>query len=1025
MSGGQFYQPNNAAMEEGGASNSNMGFEWASTPQPSSSQQPKQQRLSGSNNNNFQSGLAFDQMGFGGPNGFSYAAGQDADVELEAILSNYQPKVNASSRTPADQLMYDGRRLAPSSMPSTASTAATATADNLDPATAAAAAAAAAYGHLGYGGVGGTVPGRDLANWSAVPLSSSAAPAGAAAQGGGATTSGSNHSGSGHLPYAAAASHPNSSSLRPDTFAAAHLGSSSGHGNSSGGGVGGGVGGASGAGGGYEGDASNSNTSSAHTPGEMSSGAEDSASGKRRRVTLSGGGLDTPIDVASSSRLSPQSMFMQQQQQRFDQSLAAGNLNNVNGQPSVGLRGAPHHRPAMVHQPSSTVDSAHLEELAAAGFRRASEDNQRAILHHPSATMNHHHLQHQLDPSSSVSSSSSTPFFNIGNNVEHSVRPTYRHRRSHSGSMAMGGSSGNTSFFGSTGAGRPAVAPTKRLSHPSSGSSSATPGSGGGPLLGGHAASHPPGLGSQVLRGADGTASGSNAATDFTKRKGWPNRIVEELLDFVHVLDARGRVLFASPSVQTLTGWKSEDLRGREIAEFIHPDDVAVVLRELSRAMQERSELTMYYRFRRKPQSAADKRRIQDQREANANNARSRSGSSSGNDSSSAQSTTTGPAGATVSSTLRNQDEEDDAETNMFRDDWEDKYVIFEATGHPYFPPDGVGPYGGGVTINEEGEEDDAEGGKDIKREFGSPSKLRASIGTGDGGIQDKGGGDSGVDESSSNSEMQCFFCSCRVYPTKNVGMLDSFLELKLENERLRMLLSELSVSETPQHPLRQQHTGGAASSTEAGSEGRRSLDEGAAGYNPDFQSFDMDGTPHFPQHAQMQPSAPNRRDSMAAVPPLASAPTSPIMGQSLERTATKDTAAGEESDDATSPSSGIVGEDGKRKKVSSSTRANILRPNERLLTAYDRKSQSRRKVTTSAPTADGWTPRNGAKVRWDQRRFATRAVCAGLKRSSGVGETPTQSPWQPSRQRARSRPRPPLLGRRSRTSNSRRRMRT
>lgn len=111
--------------------------------------------------------------------------------------------------------------------------------------------------------------------------------------------------------------------------------------------------------------------------------------------------------------------------------------------------------------------------------------------------------------------------------------------------------------------------------------------------LGSHAASHPPGLGNRVLRadsslgsgismaanmeydpsvqGPSGTGYGgsiaSAAATDFTKRKGWPLRVVNELMDFVHVLDPQGRVLFASPGVADLTGWHAEELRGQKLVD--------------------------------------------------------------------------------------------------------------------------------------------------------------------------------------------------------------------------------------------------------------------------------------------------------------------------------------------------------------------------------------------------------------------------------------------------------------------------
>lgn len=113
--------------------------------------------------------------------------------------------------------------------------------------------------------------------------------------------------------------------------------------------------------------------------------------------------------------------------------------------------------------------------------------------------------------------------------------------------------------------------------------------------LGGHAASHPPGLGNRVLRadsslgsgismaaanlGYDPTVQGhfgtvgyaggiaSAAATDFTKRKGWPLRVVDELMDFVHVLDPQGKILFASPGVADLTGWHAEELRGQKLVD--------------------------------------------------------------------------------------------------------------------------------------------------------------------------------------------------------------------------------------------------------------------------------------------------------------------------------------------------------------------------------------------------------------------------------------------------------------------------
>lgn len=133
-----------------------------------------------------------------------------------------------------------------------------------------------------------------------------------------------------------------------------------------------------------------------------------------------------------------------------------------------------------------------------------------------------------------------------------SQRPHNRHRRSHSGSQAIHSRAERMSQI------------TKRLSGPSQ-TNLMTPSSSAIPM--GHAASHPPGLGNQIFRNIDSHQSSINAASDFTKRKGWHTRIVDELLDFIHVLNRNGRILYAASSAGTLTGWKSEDLQGQDIQE--------------------------------------------------------------------------------------------------------------------------------------------------------------------------------------------------------------------------------------------------------------------------------------------------------------------------------------------------------------------------------------------------------------------------------------------------------------------------
>ncbi len=49
--------------------------------------------------------------------------------------------------------------------------------------------------------------------------------------------------------------------------------------------------------------------------------------------------------------------------------------------------------------------------------------------------------------------------------------------------------------------------------------------------------------------------------------------LVENALDLIAVLDGEGRVVFVSPSVKRLLGYDEEELLGRNIMDFIHPDD--------------------------------------------------------------------------------------------------------------------------------------------------------------------------------------------------------------------------------------------------------------------------------------------------------------------------------------------------------------------------------------------------------------------------------------------------------------------
>lgn len=182
--------------------------------------------------------------------------------------------------------------------------------------------------------------------------------------------------------------------------------------------------------------------------------------------------------------------------------------------------------------------------------------------------------------------------------------------------------------------------------------------------------------------GRTNTTKGSSTTSEFTKRKNWSQRIVEEMQDVLHVLSPSGVFLFTSPSVTEITGYTPEELVGRGITDFIERDDIDTFIKDFSNSIRNARPLATYFRFRRK----------------------------------------------------------------------DDRSILFEVTGQPHYTP-----------MRGEGQ--------------GQGSEDASGPG--------KGAGPEG-------RVCKCLFAMARLYPSKNNAMLDSFLELKMENEKLREKLADV-----------------------------------------------------------------------------------------------------------------------------------------------------------------------------------------------------------------------------------------
>lgn len=171
--------------------------------------------------------------------------------------------------------------------------------------------------------------------------------------------------------------------------------------------------------------------------------------------------------------------------------------------------------------------------------------------------------------------------------------------------------------------------------------------------------------------------------TEFTKRRNWSQRVLEELKDFLYILTPDRRLLYVSSSVKALTGYEPSELVGKYIIDFIHADDASMFLREFNESIATSNPLRFFHRFRK-----AD-----------------------------------------------------------------GGYAIFESHGHPHFASE-TGPY----------------------------SKSPANVCRG-------------------------VFMMARPYPTKNAGLLDSFLEHKVENERLSRRIADLKREEAAELEAQNQPT--------------------------------------------------------------------------------------------------------------------------------------------------------------------------------------------------------------------------
>jgi PAS domain S-box-containing protein len=77
-------------------------------------------------------------------------------------------------------------------------------------------------------------------------------------------------------------------------------------------------------------------------------------------------------------------------------------------------------------------------------------------------------------------------------------------------------------------------------------------------------------------------------------------KLINLMLDTVFVIDAESRIIFVSDACESLLGYRAEELTGKTITDYMHPEDLEASLGSIRRVMDGQPHTDFRNRYVRK-----------------------------------------------------------------------------------------------------------------------------------------------------------------------------------------------------------------------------------------------------------------------------------------------------------------------------------------------------------------------------------------------------------------------------------------